>query len=73
MVLLMTVEPGFGGQAFMPDVMKKVASANLLHTLTRIVFVYQYAGFPIHTPIFTTRDKHVRSICCVFDQDKKDT
>jgi ribulose-phosphate 3-epimerase len=36
MILIMTVEPGFGGQAFMPEVMPKVARIRSLRPLLDI-------------------------------------
>ncbi len=42
--LVMTVEPGFGGQAFMPDMLDKVSAARDVRTRERLEFVIQVDG-----------------------------
>lgn len=44
LLLVMAVEPGFGGQAFMPDMMDKVASAKLERAAKKLNFVIEVDG-----------------------------
>ena len=42
--LVMTVEPGFGGQAFMPEMMEKVSAARDLRAKKNLSFVIEVDG-----------------------------
>lgn len=42
--LVMTVEPGFGGQAFMPEMLEKVSAARDLRERQKLGFVIQVDG-----------------------------
>ncbi|MEY4373964.1 MAG: Ribulose-phosphate 3-epimerase [Candidatus Eisenbacteria bacterium] len=42
--LVMTVEPGFGGQAFMPDMLEKVSAARDLRERQKLGFLIQVDG-----------------------------
>ena len=54
LILVMTVEPGFGGQHFMPEQMKKV------ETLRRII---DESGFDIRLEVDGGVDRETASIC----------
>jgi len=43
-LLVMTVEPGFGGQAFMPEMMEKVSAARDLRAKKNLSFVIEVDG-----------------------------
>ena len=43
-LLVMTVEPGFGGQAFMPEMMDKVSAARDLRTKKSLSFLIEVDG-----------------------------
>ena len=44
LLLVMTVEPGFGGQAFMPEMMEKVSAARDLRAKKNLSFVIEVDG-----------------------------
>jgi len=44
LLLVMTVEPGFGGQAFMPETMDKVSAARDLRTKKSLSFLIEVDG-----------------------------
>jgi ribulose-phosphate 3-epimerase len=44
LLLVMTVEPGFGGQAFMPETMEKVSAARELRAKKSLSFVIEVDG-----------------------------
>ena len=44
LLLVMTVEPGFGGQAFMPEMMEKVSSARELRAKKNLPFLIEVDG-----------------------------
>jgi ribulose-phosphate 3-epimerase len=44
LLLVMTVEPGFGGQAFMPDMLDKVRAARAERTRLKLGFVIEVDG-----------------------------
>ncbi|HXJ69354.1 MAG TPA: ribulose-phosphate 3-epimerase, partial [Verrucomicrobiae bacterium] len=44
LLLVMTVEPGFGGQAFMPEMMEKVSAARELRSKKNLSFLIEVDG-----------------------------
>jgi len=44
LLLVMTVEPGFGGQAFMPEMLEKVSAARELRAKKNLSFVIEVDG-----------------------------
>ncbi len=44
LLLVMTVEPGFGGQAFMPEMLQKVRAATVERTRRRLQFLIEVDG-----------------------------
>jgi len=44
LLLVMTVEPGFGGQAFMPEMMDKVSAAREIRSKKNLPFVIEVDG-----------------------------
>ena len=44
LLLVMTVEPGFGGQAFLPEMMEKVSAARELRAKKNLPFVIEVDG-----------------------------
>ena len=43
-LLVMTVEPGFGGQAFMPEMLEKVRAAAAEHARLKLSFLIEVDG-----------------------------
>jgi ribulose-phosphate 3-epimerase len=55
LLLVMTVEPGFGGQAFMPEMMEKVSAARDERSRRRLEFVIEVDGGIAETTARTAR------------------
>ncbi|MEI6349826.1 MAG: ribulose-phosphate 3-epimerase [Verrucomicrobiota bacterium] len=49
LLLIMTVEPGFGGQPFMPEMLEKIAAASAIRAKRGLAFHIQVDG-GIHAP-----------------------